>query len=61
MVANVRSVAETLLAIGQMEPIDFEIGLEEYLSVTNLEIARLAIEMVRSKYPTIAERMSIPV
>jgi|GEM_PF-4117496 len=61
MVANVRSVAEALLAIGQMEPIDFELGLEEYLSVTDLEVARLAIEMVRSKYPTIAERIVIPV
>jgi hypothetical protein len=61
MAENIRSVAETLLAIGQMEPIDFELGLEEYLSVTNLEVARLALELVRLKYPIIAERMTIPV
>jgi hypothetical protein len=50
---NLRSVAQTLLHIGQMEMPELENTLNEYLAVTNTEVARIALRMVESKYPRI--------
>ena len=52
-VENLRSVAQTLLQIGQMEGAELENGLNEYLGVTNPEVARIAMTMVESKYPEV--------
>jgi hypothetical protein len=54
---NIRSVAQTLLQIGQMELPELEISLNEYLAVTNPEVARFALEIVQSKYPQVFERL----
>jgi hypothetical protein len=50
---NLRSVAQTLLHIGQMEPLELESCLHEYFTVTNPEVARIAMSMVESKYPRV--------
>jgi hypothetical protein len=50
---NLRSVAQTLLCIGQMELLELESCLNEYLMVTNPEVARIALGMVESKYPQV--------
>jgi hypothetical protein len=50
---NLRSVAQTLLQIGQMELPELESCLHEYLAVTNPEVARIAMSMVESKYPQV--------
>ena len=50
---NLRSVAQTLLQIGQMELPELEICLNEYLTVTNPEVAQIAMSMVESKYPQV--------
>jgi hypothetical protein len=52
-VENLRSVAQTLLQIGQMEGAELESGLNEYLAVTNPEVARIAMTMLESKYPEV--------
>jgi hypothetical protein len=54
---NLRSVAQTLLHIGQMEPPELASCLHEYLTVTNLEVARIAMSMVESKYPQVFHRL----
>jgi hypothetical protein len=50
---NLRSVAQTLLHIGQMDLPELESCLNEYLVVTNPEVARIAMSMVESKYPQV--------
>ena len=55
---NLRSVAQTLLHIGQMEELELENCLNEYLAVTNPEVAQIAISMVESKYPQVFERLA---
>ena len=50
---NLRSVAQTLLQIGQMEEAELEDGLNEYLAMTDPEVARIAMTMVESKYPQV--------
>jgi hypothetical protein len=50
---NLRSVAQTLLHIGQMELPELESCLNEYLAVTNPEVARIALGMVESRYPQV--------
>ncbi len=52
---NLRSVAQTLLHIGQMELLELEICLHEYLTITNPEVARIAMSMLESKYPQVFE------
>jgi hypothetical protein len=52
---NLRSVAQTLLHIGQMEMPELESCLNQYLTVTNSEVARIAMSMVESKYPQVFE------
>jgi hypothetical protein len=52
---NLRSVAQTLLHIGQMEMPELKSCLNEYLAVTNPEVARIALGMVESKYPQVFE------
>lgn len=52
-IENLRSVAQTLLQIGQMEKSELENGLNEYLGVTNPEVVRIAMTMVESKYPEV--------
>jgi hypothetical protein len=54
---NLRSVAQTLLEIGQMESIDLESTLNDYFAVINPEVAQIALEMVESKYPQVFERL----
>jgi hypothetical protein len=54
---NLRSVAQTLLHIGQMEMPELESCLNEYLAVTNPEVARIALGMVESKYPQVFDRL----
>jgi hypothetical protein len=56
---NLRSVAQTLLHIGQMEMPELESCLNEYLAVTNPTVAPIAMSMVESKYPQIFERLKI--
>jgi hypothetical protein len=56
-IENIRSVAQTLLQIGQMEKLELEIGLNEYLAVTNPTVVRIAMTMVESKYPLVFERL----
>uniref|UniRef100_UPI0035946E48 hypothetical protein n=1 Tax=Chamaesiphon sp. TaxID=2814140 RepID=UPI0035946E48 len=55
---NLRSVAQTLLHIGQMDLPELEICLNEYLTVTNPEVARIAMSMVESKYPQVFDRLN---
>jgi hypothetical protein len=52
---NLRSVAQTLLHIGQMEMPELKSCLNEYLAVTNPKVARIAMSMVESKYPQVFE------
>jgi hypothetical protein len=54
---NLRSVAQTLLHIGQMEMPELESCLNEYLAVTNPEVARIAMSMVESKYSQVFDRI----
>jgi hypothetical protein len=54
---NLRSIAQTLLHIGQMEMPELESCLNEYLAVTNPEVAQFAMSMVESKYPQVFERI----
>jgi hypothetical protein len=54
---NLRSVAQTLLHIGQMEMSELESCLNEYLAMTNPEVARIAMSMVESRYPQVFERL----
>ena len=54
---NLRSVAQTLLQIGQMEMPELENCLNEYLAVSNPEVARIALGMVESKYPQVFEQL----
>ena len=54
---NLRSVAQTLLEIGQMDLPELENTLKEYLAVINPTVAQIALEMVESKYPQIFERL----
>ena len=54
---NLRSVAQTLLQIGQMEMPELKSCLNEYLAVTNPEVARIAMSMVESKYPQVFKRL----
>jgi hypothetical protein len=54
---NLRSVAQTLLCIGQMELPELKICLNEYLTLTNPEVARIAMSMVESKYPQVFGRL----
>jgi hypothetical protein len=56
---NLRSVAQTLLQIGQMEMSELENCLNEYLGVTHPEVARIALSMVESKYPQVFDRLNI--
>ncbi|AFY97208.1 plasmid replication protein, CyRepA1 family [Chamaesiphon minutus] len=55
---NLRSVAQTLLHIGQMEMPELESCLNEYLAVTNPEVALIAMSMVESKYPQVFDRLN---
>jgi hypothetical protein len=55
---NLRSVAQTLLDIGQMEMSELESCLIEYLTLTNPEVAQIAMSMVESKYPQVFERLT---
>jgi hypothetical protein len=55
---NLRSVAQTLLHIGQMELLELESCLHEYLTVTNHAVAKVALGMVKSKYPQVFERLA---
>ena len=55
---NLRSVAQTLLHIGQMEMPELESCLNEYLVVTNPEVALIAMSMVESKYPQVFDRLN---
>jgi hypothetical protein len=55
---NLRSVAQTLLDIGQMELLELASCLNEYLAVTNSEVARIALGMVESKYPQVFDRLA---
>ena len=55
---NLRSVAQTLLHIGQMEMSELESCLNEYLAMTNPEVARIAMSMVESRYPEVFERLA---
>jgi hypothetical protein len=50
---NLRSVAQTLLEIGQMDLPELENTLKEYLAVINPTVAQIALEMVESKYPQV--------
>jgi hypothetical protein len=54
---NLRSVAQTLLEIGQMDLPELENTLKEYLAVINPTVAQIALEMVESKYLQIFERL----
>jgi hypothetical protein len=54
---NLRSVAQTLLHIGQMEILELESCLNEYLAMANPEAARIAMSMVKSSYPQVFERL----
>jgi hypothetical protein len=54
---NLRSVAQTLLHIGQMEMPELESCLNEYLAVTNPEVAQIAMSMVESKYSQVFDRL----
>jgi hypothetical protein len=56
---NLHSVAQTLLDIGQMEMPELESCLNEYLAVTNPEVATIAMSMVESKYPQVFERLKV--
>jgi hypothetical protein len=56
---NLRSVAQTLLQIGQMEEPELENCLNEYLAVTNPTVARIALFMVESKYPQVFKRLNL--
>ncbi len=55
---NLRSVAQTLLDIGQMEILELESCLHQYLAVTNLVVAKVALGMVSSKYPQVFGRLA---
>jgi hypothetical protein len=55
---NLRSVAQTLLQIGQMEMSELKSCLNEYLALNNPEVARIAMSMVESKYPQVFERLT---
>lgn len=57
-VENLRSVAQTLLQIGQMEELELESVLNDYLTVTNPTVARIALDMVESKYPQVFKRLN---
>jgi hypothetical protein len=52
-IENLRSVAQTLLQIGQMEKSELENGLNEYLAVTSPTVVRIAMTMLESKYPEV--------
>ena len=54
---NLRSVAQTLLCIGQMELLELASCLNQYLAVTNPEVARIALGMVESKYLQVFDRL----
>jgi hypothetical protein len=54
---NLRSVAQKLLYIGQMELPELEICLNQYLGVTNPEVARIAMSMIENKYPQVFARL----
>jgi hypothetical protein len=56
---NLRSVAQTLLDIGQIEMPELESCLNEYLAVINSEVATIAMSMVESKYPQVFERLKV--
>jgi hypothetical protein len=56
---NLRSVAQTLLQIGQMEELELKSVLNNYLMVTNPTVARIALEMVESKYPQVFKRLNL--
>ena len=58
-VENLRSVAQTLLHIGRMEKLELENVLNDYLTVTNPEVAIIALEMVESKYPQVFKRLNL--
>ena len=55
---NLRSVAQTLLHIGQIELLELESCLHEYLTVTNHAVAKVALGMVKSKYPQVFDRLA---
>ena len=40
-----------------MEVLELEISLNEYLLLTNPEVAQFALQMVESKYPKVFERL----
>jgi hypothetical protein len=54
---NLRSVAQTLLQIGQMEELELASCLNEYLGVIDSEVARIAMSMVENKYPQVFKRL----
>ncbi len=56
---NLRSVAQTLLHIGQIEELELENVLNDYLTVTNPTVARIALKMVESKYPQVFKRLNL--
>ncbi len=54
---NIESVIQTLIAIGQMDDRELKIALDEYLSVSNLAVVRVALELLRERCPQICARL----
>jgi hypothetical protein len=58
---NLRSVAQSLLQIGQMNERSFRVTLDGYLGVVNPEVIQVALSMVGSKYPQVFERLRVAI
>jgi hypothetical protein len=54
---NLRSVAQTLLHIGQMKADELKTTLDEYLSAIEAEVIRVALQLVERKYFRIFDRL----
>jgi hypothetical protein len=54
---NLRSVAQSLLAIGQMKADELKTALDEYLSAIETEVIRVALQLVEHKYFRIFDRL----
>jgi hypothetical protein len=54
---NIRSVAQSLLAIGQMMADELKTTLDEYLSAIGREVIRVALQLVEHKYFKIFDRL----
>jgi hypothetical protein len=50
---NLQSVAQTLLQIGQMEELERDSALNDYLAVTNQAVVSIVMSMLKSKYPQV--------